>query len=87
MSIVLSHIIWLVRTRKIRKRAKEAETTWEKFPEAQEWENDRWTRELNWWWRKNKEGGKGSKVEPGDIGGEEMMGVQEIVVGKGDEGR
>lgn len=28
---------------------KEAEMTWEEFPEAQEWENDRW----RWAWRPN----------------------------------
>ena len=87
MSILLSHVIWLVRTRKIRKRAKEAETSWEDFPEAQEWENNRWTREWNWWWHDNKEGDKGSEVEQGDIGGERMIGVQDIVVGKTDESK
>ena len=46
ISIVLSQLIWLFRTRAIRKRAKNAELSWEEFSEAQEWEDKRWR--LNW---------------------------------------
>ncbi|KAL8824215.1 MAG: hypothetical protein Q9191_005216 [Dirinaria sp. TL-2023a] len=41
-TIFISQGIWLYRTRKIRKRMKEAEMTWEEFPEAQDWQNQRW---------------------------------------------
>jgi hypothetical protein len=38
MSVVASHLIWLLRTRGIRKRAKEAGKTFDDFPEAIEWQ-------------------------------------------------
>ena len=40
-SIVLSQVIWLFRTRRIRRRAKEAGLNWDEFPEAQAWQEDR----------------------------------------------
>lgn len=46
IGIVLSQLIWLFRTRAIRRRAKDAELSWEEFPEAQQWEDRRWR--LNW---------------------------------------
>ncbi|KAL8658264.1 MAG: hypothetical protein Q9202_007606 [Teloschistes flavicans] len=39
--IFISHAIWLLRTRGIRRRAKAAETTWDDFPEAQAWQENR----------------------------------------------
>ena len=42
IGIFLSQAVWLYRTRKIRKRMKEAELPWEEFPEAQEWQSYRW---------------------------------------------
>lgn len=42
LSIFISQAVWLFRTRKIRQRAKEAEMDWEKFPEAQTWQSNRW---------------------------------------------
>lgn len=41
-SIFLSQVVWLLRTRNIRQRAKEAELEWDEFPEAQAWQEDRW---------------------------------------------
>ena len=38
MSVVASQLIWLFRTRNIRKRAKEAGKTFDDFPEAIEWQ-------------------------------------------------
>jgi hypothetical protein len=38
MSVVSSQLIWLFRTRNIRKRAKEAGSTFDDFPEAVEWQ-------------------------------------------------
>ena len=46
IGIVVSQLIWLFRTRAIRSRAKNAELSWEEFPEAQQWEDRRWR--LNW---------------------------------------
>lgn len=40
--IFLSQIIWLYRTRAIRKRAHEARLTFEEFPEGQEWQSKGW---------------------------------------------
>lgn len=37
-SIFVSQAVWLVRTRNIRARAKEADSSWAEFPEAQEWQ-------------------------------------------------
>ncbi len=37
-SIFLSQAVWLIRTRKIRRRAKEADLVWDDFPEAQAWQ-------------------------------------------------
>lgn len=34
----MSQIVWLFRTRKIRRRAKEAGLEWDEFPEAQAWQ-------------------------------------------------
>ncbi|KAL8689101.1 MAG: hypothetical protein Q9218_005149 [Villophora microphyllina] len=39
--IVVSQVIWLIRTRVIRQRAKEAGKVWEDFPEAQAWQENR----------------------------------------------
>lgn len=38
LCMFLSHGIWLLRTRKIRKRAREAMVCYEDFPEAIEWQ-------------------------------------------------
>jgi hypothetical protein len=38
MSMVASHMIWLIRTRGIRKRAKEAGETFDEFEEGVEWQ-------------------------------------------------
>jgi hypothetical protein len=38
MSMFASHGVWLLRTRAIRRRAKEAQVTYEDFPEAIEWQ-------------------------------------------------
>lgn len=38
-SMFLSHGIWLLRTRKIRGRAKAAHVEYDEFPEAQEWQD------------------------------------------------
>ncbi|KAK3718812.1 hypothetical protein LTR37_004728 [Vermiconidia calcicola] len=35
----LSHGIWLLRTRKLRREAKDAELSFDTFPPAQEWQN------------------------------------------------
>ena len=42
LGIFASQGIWLYRTRNIRKRMKEADMTWEEFPEAQEWQENNW---------------------------------------------
>ena len=39
--IFITQGIWLLRTRKIRQRAKEVNLRWEDFPEAQAWEDKR----------------------------------------------
>lgn len=39
MSMVASHLIWLFRTRELRKRAKEANMTFDEFPEAVQWQS------------------------------------------------
>lgn len=36
--MLLSHCIWLWRTRKLRKRAKEASLSFDDYPEAVEWQ-------------------------------------------------
>ena len=41
LGIFLSQAVWLFRTRKIRRRAKEAGLDWDEFPEAQAWQEDR----------------------------------------------
>ena len=41
LGIFLSQAVWLFRTRKIRRRAKEAGLDWDDFPEAQAWQEDR----------------------------------------------
>ena len=41
LGIFLSQAIWLIRTRKIRRRAKEAGLDWDEFPEAQAWQENR----------------------------------------------
>lgn len=41
-SFFISQAVWFYRTRKFRRRAKEAGLSWEEFPEAIEWEEDRW---------------------------------------------
>lgn len=38
MSMVVSHLVWLLRTRDIRKRAKEAGKTFDEFEEGIEWQ-------------------------------------------------
>ncbi|KAF7190063.1 putative membrane protein [Pseudocercospora fuligena] len=45
-AILISHGVWLLRTRGIRKRAKEAQTPYDDFPEAIEWQAQAWT--LDW---------------------------------------
>ena len=47
IAIVVSQLIWLFRTRAIRRRAKNAELSWEEFPEAQQWEDRRWRLNSN----------------------------------------
>lgn len=42
VGIFSSQAVWLYRTRRIRKRMKEAALPWEEFPEAQEWQDYRW---------------------------------------------
>ena len=39
--IFISQGVWLLRTRSIRRRAKECELKWEDSPEAQEWQENR----------------------------------------------
>ena len=51
LGIFLSQAIWLIRTRKIRQRAKEAGLNWDEFPEAQAWQEDR--SHLRWKWRRS----------------------------------
>ena len=48
LGIFLSQAIWLFRTRKIRRRAKEAGLDWDEFPEAQAWQEDRLHMRWNW---------------------------------------
>ena len=48
-SIVLSQVIWLFRTRRIRRRAKEAGLDWDEFPEARDWQEDR--LRVPWHWK------------------------------------
>ncbi|KAF2730297.1 PQ loop repeat protein-like protein [Polyplosphaeria fusca] len=38
MSMVVSHLVWMVRTRKLRQRAREAGCAFDDWPEAVEWE-------------------------------------------------
>ena len=54
----MSHLVWLFRTRDIRRKAKEANVTWENFPEAQDWESNRW----RWRWR-HKDGNSSIQTE------------------------
>ena len=51
LGIFLSQAVWLIRTRKIRRRAKEAGLDWDKFPEAQAWQEDR--LHLRWNWKRS----------------------------------
>ena len=64
-SIFISQAVWLIRTRGIRERAKEAEMSWDDFPEAQEWQQHgwRWKWKLNFSLRKRSD-----KVEGDDTG-------------------
>ena len=48
LGIFLSQAVWLFRTRKIRRRAKEAGLDWDEFPEAQAWQEDRLHLRWNW---------------------------------------
>jgi hypothetical protein len=38
--VFISHGIWLLRTRKLRRRAKEADCSFDEFPEAIEWQQN-----------------------------------------------
>ena len=74
LGIFLSQAIWLVRTRKIRRRAKEAGSDWDEFPEAQAWQEDR--LHLRWKWRRSdanavKETTEGDAVVDGCVPVEE----------------
>ena len=74
LGIFLSQAIWLFRTRKIRRRAKEAGLDWDEFPEAQAWQEDR--LHLRWKWRRSdanavKETTEGDAVVDGGIPVEE----------------
>ena len=51
LGIFLSQAVWLFRTRKIRRRAKEAGLDWDEFPEAQAWQEDR--LHLRWSWKRS----------------------------------
>ena len=51
LGIFLSQAVWLIRTRKIRRRAKEAGLDWDEFPEAQAWQEDR--LHLRWNWKRS----------------------------------
>ena len=51
LGIFLSQVIWLFRTRRIRRRAKEAGLDWDEFPEAQAWQEDR--LHLRWNWKRS----------------------------------
>ena len=49
-SVFISHGIWLLRTRAIRRRAKEAQLSFDDFPEAIEWQESgfRFHRAFDW---------------------------------------
>lgn len=73
-SIFLSQAVWLFRTRKIRRRAKEAGLEWDEFPEAQAWQEDGWR--LPW----NRKGSNDSTVKAtteGDAAGDGRVSVEE----------
>lgn len=44
--VFISHGIWLLRTRKLRQRAKDADSSFDEFPEAIEWQQNgfKWGR-------------------------------------------
>ena len=78
MSIFVSQAIWLLRTREIRRRAKEAKVSWAEFPEAKTWEDDRW----RWGWKtrfssKSSDVGGAVSRDPHDVeqnvGGDEFL--------------
>ena len=48
-SIVLSQVIWLFQTRRIRRRAKEAGLKWDEFLEARDWKEAR--LRIPWHWK------------------------------------
>ena len=62
----MSQAVWLFRTRKIRRRAKEAGLEWDEYPEAQAWQEDRWR--LPWSWKGSEVGEikETGRVEAGD---------------------
>ena len=76
LGIFLSQAVWLFRTRKIRRRAKEAGLDWDEFPEAQAWQEDR--LHLRWKWRRSdanaaKETTEGDAVVDGCVPVEESQ--------------
>ncbi|KAL6720432.1 hypothetical protein ACLMJK_002354 [Lecanora helva] len=73
--IFLSQGIWLLRTRKIRQRAKEAEMTWEEFPEAQAWQEKRWRLS---WSRDRIQARKADKPSKGIVDEESVYGMKEL---------
>ena len=72
-SIFVSQGVWL-RTRKIRRRAKEAGVDWDELPEAQAWQEDGWRLPCSW---KGFNGGTEKETTAGDVAGEGSVSTEE----------
>jgi hypothetical protein len=64
MSMVASHLIWLFRTRAIRKRAKAEDKTFDEYPEGVEWQSKGVDLEAKFM-KLVRSSGKGVKLEEG----------------------
>ncbi|KAL9576503.1 MAG: hypothetical protein Q9212_007043 [Teloschistes hypoglaucus] len=65
--IFISQAIWLLRTRHIRRRAKEAATPYEDFPEAQAWQENRFKFKLPTWRRNEYQARDGGSDHGGAV--------------------
>lgn len=82
-SIFISHAVWLIRTRNIRRRAKEAELDWEEFPESQAWQEDR--LRLPWHWKRSKAGREEVKTEATSMEMGSSVPEQRVVQSRGED--
>ena len=83
MSMVVSHLIWKLRTRGIRKRAKAEGQTFDECEEGREWQAQGIDLEAKFWKLLGREGklGRGGEVEAGTIEEEVAAGKNTVPIG------